>query len=51
MSSPIRDLLATLNRHAEVIESALSGNVAPDAGASISAISALRQASALRAAG
>lgn len=51
MSSPIRELLATLHRHSEVVEQALSATVLPDAGASQAAISALRQASALRAAG
>lgn len=51
MSSPIRDLLATLSRHSEVIEQALTANVLPDAGATVAAVSALRQVSALRAAG
>ncbi|ABD72164.1 hypothetical protein Rfer_4478 (plasmid) [Rhodoferax ferrireducens T118] len=51
MSSPIKDVLLSLSRHAEVIEHALSGVISAETGTPRLAISALRQASALLPAG
>jgi len=51
MSSPIREVLQTLSRHAPTVESSLLGVVSSEAGAPAAAIAALRQASALRPAG
>jgi hypothetical protein len=51
MSSPIREVLQTLARHAELLESGLLGVLTSEADASPAAITALRQASALRPAG
>ena len=51
MSSPIKDLLQILNRHADVVQSGLLDVVCSEADSSPAAIKALRQASALRPAG
>lgn len=51
MSSPIKELLQTLSRHAELVQSGLLDVVCSEANSSPAAISALRQASALRPAG
>ena len=51
MSSPIRDLLHTLSRHAGLVQSGLLDGVCSEADSSPAAIAALRQASALRPAG
>ncbi len=51
MSSPIRDLLHTLSRHADLVQSGLLDVVCSEADSSPAAIAALRQASALRPAG
>jgi hypothetical protein len=51
MSSPIKDVLKTLNQHATLVEEALDGVVDSEGQASKASIVALRQVSALRAAG
>jgi hypothetical protein len=51
MTSPIREVLQTLSRHAQTVENSLLGVVSGDAGTPEAAIAALRQASALRPAG
>jgi len=51
MTSPIRDVLQTLSRHAQTVESSLLGVVSLEGGAPAASIAALRQASALRPAG
>lgn len=50
MTSPIKDVLHALNRHADLVESALSGLIFAE-GVSPASIATLRQASALRAVG
>ena len=51
MSSPIKDVLQTLSRNAEVVEEGIKGVISTESGTPGAAIVALRQASALRAAG
>jgi len=51
MSSPIKEVLQTLSRHADVVEEALTGIISSEGGTPGNAIGALRQASALRPAG
>ena len=51
MSSPIKDLLQILSRHADLVQSGLLDVVCSEADSSPAAIAALRQASALRPAG
>ena len=51
MTSPIKEVLQTLSRHAQTVESSLLGVVSSDTGTPPAAIAALRQASALRPAG
>lgn len=51
MTSPIKEVLQTLSRHAQTVESSLLGVVSGDTGTPPAAIAALRQASALRPAG
>jgi hypothetical protein len=51
MSSPIKDVLKTLHHNADVVEQALHGVIESEGTNGNSSISALRQASALRAAG
>lgn len=51
MTSPIKEVLQALSKHAEVVESSLSGEISTEAGTSGAAIMALRQSSALRPAG
>ncbi|WP_298705383.1 hypothetical protein [uncultured Variovorax sp.] len=50
MTSPIKEVLNALNRHADLVETALSGMIFAE-GASPASIATLRQASALRAVG
>lgn len=50
MTSPIKDVLQALNKHADLVEAALSGLIFSE-GVSPASISALRQASALRVVG
>lgn len=51
MSSPIKDVLSTLSKHAEVVQSALERPVSQDSGMPGNALVALRQISALRPSG
>ena len=51
MTSPIKDVLQALSRHADVVETSISDVISTDAGTPAAAIAALRQASALRSAG
>ncbi len=51
MSSPIKDVLKTLHQHADVVELALHGVIDSEGTSSNPSIAALRQVSALRAAG
>lgn len=51
MSSPIKEVLQTLSRNAEVVEEGIKGVISTESGTPGAAIVALRQASALRAAG
>lgn len=50
-SGPIKDALQALSRHADVVEQAVTGGVISQEGLTKGAVQALRQASALRAAG
>lgn len=50
-ASPIKDVLSTLHRHSDVVESSLAGVVAFDGSVGSTAVLALRNASALRPAG
>lgn len=49
--SPVAEVLSALSRGAETVEQALGGEISQHGGASITAIKALRQVNALRAAG
>ncbi len=51
MSSPIKDAMLALGRHADYIEQAMQGPIEPEGTAAANAVTALRQISALRAAG
>jgi hypothetical protein len=51
MSSPIKDVLKTLHQHADMVEHALHGVIGSEGSSANQSIAALRQASALRAAG
>lgn len=51
MSSPIKEILQTLSRHAQTVEDALTEGISQHAGTPSSSILALRQVSALRAVG
>ena len=51
MSSPIKDAMLALGRHADYIEQAVQGTIEPEGAAATSAVTTLRQISALRAAG
>src|SRR5437899_12549268 len=51
MSSPVKEVLQSLSRYAEVVEQGIGGVISTEAGTPASSIAALRQSSALRPAG